>query len=582
MKKVKSRSKPFLTAVSLVVIVASLACAAEETDDLNKPPRGFKALFNGKDLTGWKGLVGNPKTRAAMSEAELAAAQAKADEDMRAHWKVVDGALEFDGAGHSLCTAKDYADFEMLVDWKIEAGGDSGIYLRGSPQVQIWDTDNRSVGAQVGSGGLYNNKKGLSEPLKVADWPIGEWNRFRIFMIEDRVTVYLNDELVVDRVAMENYWERDKDIYRQGQLELQAHNSMLKFRNIFIREIPMRTRKTNTLTKQERTDGFKPLFNGKDLAGWKGLLKRPYDNPAKRAALAADQLEELQEEADANMRAHWQVIDGALVFDGGGRSLCTAKDYGDFEMLVDWKIKKNGDSGIYLRGSPQVQIWDTARNNAEVGSGGLYNNQKHASKPTMAADIPVGEWNTFRIFMIGEKVTVILNGQIVADNVVMENYWDRNIPIFPTGQIELQNHGNTLYFRNIFIREIPREKGTNRLTRKERKEGFVRLFNGKNLNGWIGNTQGYAIKDGIMICDPVLGGSGNLYTEKEYGDFVFRFEFRLLPGTNNGLGIRTPLNVNAAYQGMELQILDDTSLRYAGWLQDWQHHGSIYGVVSAK
>ncbi len=284
------------------------------------------------------------------------------------------------------------------------------------------------------------------------------------------------------------------------------------------------------------------------------------------------------------MRAHWEVVDGALVFDGGGRSLCTAKDYGDFEMLVDWKIKKDGDSGIYLRGSPQVQIWDTARKNAEVGSGGLFNNKTHPSKPLKVADKPVGEWNTFRIIMIGEKVTVMLNGEIVVDNVIMENYWDKERikPIFPTGQIELQNHGNTLYFRNVFVREIAREKGTNRLTRAERKEGFTRLFNGRNLNGWIGNTKGYAIKNGIMICDPSLGGSGNLYTEKEYSDFVFRFEFRLLPGANNGLGIRAPSTGTSAYAGMELQILDDASPLYTGWLKDYQHHGSIYGVVPAK
>ena len=324
--------------------------------------------------------------------------------------------------------------------------------------------------------------------------------------------------------------------------------------------------------------GFKALFNGKDLTGWKGLV----GNPKTRAKMSKSELAEAQAKADDVMRAHWKVVDDALVFDGGGKSLCTAKDYGDFEMLVDWKIKKDGDSGIYLRGSPQVQIWDTARKNAEVGSGGLYNNQKHPSKPKKVADKPVGEWNTFRIFMIGEKVTVILNGTIVADNVIMENYWDRSIPIYPTGQIELQNHGNTLYFRNVFVREIAREKGTNKRTRQERKEGFVRLFNGNNLRGWIGNTQGYAIKDGIMICDPALEGSGNLYTEKEYGDFVFRFEFRLLPGANNGLGIRTPSTGNSAYAGMELQILDDASPRYTGWLKDYQHHGSIYGVVPAK
>ena len=101
--------------------------------------------------------------------------------------------------------------------------------------------------------------------------------------------------------------------------------------------------------------GFVALFNGKDLAGWKGLLKGPYDNPSKRATLTPDKLKELQKEADDDMRANWKVADGALVFSGKGRSLCTAKDYADFEMLVDWKILKEGDSGIYLRGSPQVQ-----------------------------------------------------------------------------------------------------------------------------------------------------------------------------------------------------------------------------------
>jgi hypothetical protein len=198
------------------------------------------------------------------------------------------------------------------------------------------------------------------------------------------------------------------------------------------------------------------------------------------------------------------------------------------------------------------------------------------------ADKPVGEWNTFRIGMIGDRVTVILNGQIVVDNVIMENYWDRSIPIFPTGQIELQNHGNFLYFRNIYIRELPREKGTNQLTAEEQSEGFTQLFNGTDLTGWVGGPQGYAVRDGVLVIDPALGGGGNLMTEKEYGNFVFRFEFRLSPGANNGVGIRTPLTGNPAYDGMEIQILDDVSPRYHGWLKDYQHHGSIYGVVPAK
>ena len=223
-----------------------------------------------------------------------------------------------------------------------------------------------------------------------------------------------------------------------------------------------------------------------------------------------------------------------------GDNLCSIKEYGDFEMLADWKITKAGDSGIYLRGSPQVQIWDTSRVDvgAQVGSGGLYNNQKNQSKPLKVADNPVGDWNTFRIVMIGEKVSVWLNGELVVDNVTMENYWDRNIPIFPKGAIELQAHGTDLAFRDIYVREIS-DKEYN-LTPEEKSEGFVALFNGRNLDNWIGNKASYIVEDAVIVVKPGDGSGGNLYTEKEYADFIFRFEFQLTPAANNGLGIRTP------------------------------------------
>jgi len=194
-------------------------------------------------------------------------------------------------------------------------------------------------------------------------------------------------------------------------------------------------------------EGFNALFNGSDLSGWKGLVL----NPVERAKLTPEQLEDLQKAADEKMRAHWNVADGVLIFDGHGQALCTDKDYGDFELYVDWKIEPKGDSGIYLRGSPQVQIWDDP-----VGSGGLFNNKEHPSKPLVVADRPVGEWNTFYIKMVGDKVTVRLNDQLVVDNVVMENYWERDKPIYPTGQIELQNHGSKLFFKNIYLKEILR------------------------------------------------------------------------------------------------------------------------------
>lgn len=199
-------------------------------------------------------------------------------------------------------------------------------------------------------------------------------------------------------------------------------------------------------------EGFVPMFNGRNLTGWQGLV----GNPVTRAKMSPAERAKLQAEANKKMLENWSVKDGCIWFSGSGDNLCSIKEYGDFELLVDWLITRKGDSGIYLRGSPQVQIWDTSRVEvgAQVGSGGLYNNQKNPSKPLVVADNPVGEWNTFRIVMIGEKVSVWLNGILVVDNVVLENYWDRSIPIFPKGSIELQAHGTDLAFRDIYVREI--------------------------------------------------------------------------------------------------------------------------------
>ncbi len=220
-----------LIGLSLVVLLFSSADAADNT-----PPEGFKALFNGQDLSGWKGLVANPLKRAQMSKERLAAAQKKADAEIREHWSVKDGVLVFDGKGQNLCTETDYGDFELYVDWKIEADGDSGIYLRGTPQVQIWDPETKAAGG-VGSGGLYNNQKHPSKPTKRADKPVGEWNTFWIKMVGEKVWIKLNDELVVDGVVMENYWERDKPIYPAGQIELQNHGNTLYFKNVYVKEL---------------------------------------------------------------------------------------------------------------------------------------------------------------------------------------------------------------------------------------------------------------------------------------------------------------------------------------------------------
>jgi HEAT repeat protein len=324
--------------------------------------------------------------------------------------------------------------------------------------------------------------------------------------------------------------------------------------------------------------GFVSIFNGKDFTGWEGLVQ----NPIARSKMSSKKLAAEQAKANAQMMRDWYIENGVIGFKGEGyNNICTIKDYGDFEMIVDWKITNGGDSGIYLRGTPQVQIWDIARVDAgaQVGSGGLYNNQKHESKPLQVADNPIDEWNTFRIKMVGERVTVHLNGVLVTDNVVLENYWDRKQAIFAKEAIELQAHGEDLGFRNIYVREIG--SGDDQLTDEEKKEGFKSLLNGKDLDHWIGNKTDYVMENNELLVRPKRGGHGNLFTAEEYSDFIFRFDFKLTPGANNGLGIHTPLEGDAAYEGKELQILDDTAEIYAN-LQPYQYHGSVYGIIAAK
>ncbi|UAJ14625.1 3-keto-disaccharide hydrolase [Aquirufa lenticrescens] len=320
--------------------------------------------------------------------------------------------------------------------------------------------------------------------------------------------------------------------------------------------------------------GFYTMYNGQDLRGWKGLVA----NPVKRRTMSADTLALLQVKADEVMRSGWEAKGEELHFTGHGDNLCSVKDYQDFEMYVDWKIEKDGDAGIYLRGSPQVQIWDISRTNvgAQVGSGGLYNNQINPRNPLKVADNPINEWNTFRIIMKGERVTVYLNGELVVNDVLLENYWDRKIPIFVKDAIELQAHGNHIVYRNIYVKEL---KPSTAYVAPE--ADFTALFDGSSLFNWTGNTTDYFPSNGELVVDPTRGGKGNLYTKKEYGDFHLKFDFQLTPGANNGLGIRAPLEGDAAYVGMELQILDNTAPIYAK-LQPYQYHGSVYGIIPAK
>jgi hypothetical protein len=208
--------------------------------------------------------------------------------------------------------------------------------------------------------------------------------------------------------------------------------------------------------------GFTRLFNGKDLSGWRG--REPNYSPYEEARLTPAERAEKQRQWDRERDQHWHVdvAKGEIVSDGQSPHLATEKRYGDFELWVDWlMVSPNGDSGIYLRDYPQVQIWDPhnpreVQNGAPKGSGALWNdNDDNPGKwPLVLADNPVGQWNTFHIRMVGQRVTVTLNGKLTVDNQVMDNYFDRAQPLLPTGRIELQTHGSEIRFRNIYVREL--------------------------------------------------------------------------------------------------------------------------------
>lgn len=329
-------------------------------------------------------------------------------------------------------------------------------------------------------------------------------------------------------------------------------------------------------------EGFKPLFNGKDLSGWHGM--DTFD-PRKLAAMPGNEALVLGVQWMDDARKHWRVENGELVNDGHGKYLTTDKNYGDIELLVDYKMFPKGDSGIYLKATPQVQIWDFTeaggkRNlGADKGSGGLWNNSPGApgKDPLVLADKPFGEWNHFRILMLGERVTVYLNDKLVVKHARMENYFNRKLPLLPKGPIQLQTHGSEIRWRNIYVREIPTDEANKRLREMSGDEGFETVFNGKDFDGWDGAVANYEVTDGAIVCKPRKGGI--LYTKPEYSDFAARLEFKLPPRGNNGLAIRYPGGPgDTAYDGMcELQVLDDA---YKG-IDPRQAHGSAYGMVAA-
>jgi hypothetical protein len=338
-------------------------------------------------------------------------------------------------------------------------------------------------------------------------------------------------------------------------------------------------------TDNKPPKGFTALFNGKTLEGWYGWDTK---DPRTLWKMSEEERAKYKEKSREDIRKHWRVENGELVNDGYGLYATTDKDYGDIELLVDYKTVPKADSGIYLRAVPQVQIWDYTKEGgkwnigADKGSGGLWNNRPGSpgKDPLVLADKPFGHWNHFRILQVGARTTVYLNDKLVVDHAILENYFDpkRVMPLFPRGPIQLQTHGGEIRWRNLFVRGIPADEA-NAIQNKKNDEGFTSVFDGKTFEGWTGAVNNYEVHEGAIRCK--AGKGGFVFTKEEFDDFVIRLEIKLPPGGNNGLAIRYPGKGDPAYTGMcECQVLDSTHPKYAK-IDPRQHHGSAYGMVAA-
>lgn len=198
-----------LVASLCAALCSAITSSADEPSSKPVPPSGFTALLNGHDFTGWQDT-------------------ATATE----HWKIENGELVNDGQGADLATAKSYRNFELMLEWKIPLKGDSGVYLPGGQQVQIWAKES-------GSGGFVFNHKYTVSPAVAADKPLGEWNTYHIKLLDSKVTVTLNGKVVMQDVPVEKGFEPPMLGPVEGPLRLQKspHNVMTTFRNIFIREL---------------------------------------------------------------------------------------------------------------------------------------------------------------------------------------------------------------------------------------------------------------------------------------------------------------------------------------------------------
>ncbi|MGI8604726.1 MAG: 3-keto-disaccharide hydrolase [Verrucomicrobiales bacterium] len=431
-----------LRAVTLAWVVAS-AVLAEDS---------FVPLFNSKDLSGWVNVNCAPNT-----------------------FSVREGMIVSTGIPTGIMhSEKQYENFELELEWRhMKAGGNAGLFVWSDPITSPGVPFARSIEVQIIDGRSGQNATSHGDVFAIhgasfkpdrphpGGWmrclpsehrakPAGEWNHYRVVCRDGDIKLAVNGKVVSGGSESKP---------RKGYLCLESEGSECHFRNIRIKELPSTNPLPDEIARPD--EGFKSLYTGIDLSGWKN---------------------------EPGHQGHWQPEDWILEYDGKSeaqdKNLWSEKEYGDFVLICDWRwtakgarqmrpvilptgeyatdedgnqkeveVLDAGDSGIYLRGSSksQINIWCWP-----AGSGEVYGYRLDKSvppevragvTPKVKADKPIGQWNRFEITMKGDRLTVHLNGQKVIENARLPDVPKR-------GPIALQHHGDPIQFANIFVKEL--------------------------------------------------------------------------------------------------------------------------------
>jgi hypothetical protein len=423
----------------LSLLMAGLGGIAQGAD------ADFVPLFNGRDLTGWINVNCAPAT-----------------------WSVREGMIFCTGVPTGvLRTQRQFENFILELDWKhLHKGGNSGLFVysdavtaRGQPftrsvECQILDGNHGDVFAIHGETMVPDrpHPKGWMRclPSEERAQPAGEWNHYRVESRAGRLTLAVNGKIVSGASQCNP---------RKGYICLESEGSEIYFRNIRIQELPSSNPPAAEVAETDH--GFKSLYSGVDLTGW---------------------------QLDPGQLGHWSPKDWILDYDGKSaaddKNLWTAKDYGNFILIADWRLPRQpvlkanpvllsngdyatnadgtrrtmevpdaGDSGIFLRSDKaQVNIWCWPAGSGEIWGYREDHQQppevRAATTPKLKADNPPGQWNRFVITLRNDRLTVLLNEKIVIDNAQLPGLSAR-------GPIGLQHHGDPVQFANLYIQELP-------------------------------------------------------------------------------------------------------------------------------